>query len=397
MLDWGNTTRKGFTPVPRLFLNNYVAMGITCGEAMCVIHILDYSWDGSKPFPKIATVADKMGLSEATVRSYVRNLRNNGFLKTHNRKGRSNAYDFSPLFERLKACIEEAGGDTQVFENLPTKVVIELLDASAQDDLEKVQEAAIDEEVNKRVQAKIRQRADEKAEQTLPENKGTLSENKESPPEPELAKAPEKPLSVTETYNESPKNSNSPYRRIRSKTKALKDLSVPDLLARAQMTDASQLPSGSENRNGQTAKMAKRNKRVRKFLSKDPSEYHSNDMELVFRTAWKATEWKSPPSSFTGKDRGLAKKLIEQFGAANTAEVIKATIVQWGRIKEEFPQLNGYPSVGMIFGFRSSLFPLVLEGDLDKAAKGPSWGSHAPDGKQTPEGEESGWFGVDLD
>ena len=101
MLDWGGTSERGFVAVSRTFLRSYRELGLTLEEAMLVIMILEFSWGSSLPYPSVSTLANRTGKTPKTVRRYLRALRSKGFLRTKPRKGRSNAYDFGPLFSRL--------------------------------------------------------------------------------------------------------------------------------------------------------------------------------------------------------------------------------------------------------------------------------------------------------
>lgn len=93
---------KGYTIVSRKFLQGYRQLGITFEEAMLIIHLMDYTFSNSTPFPKIATIANHTGKSDKTIRRQIRSLRAKGYLRTRVRYGRSNAYDFSALLEILE-------------------------------------------------------------------------------------------------------------------------------------------------------------------------------------------------------------------------------------------------------------------------------------------------------
>ena len=68
---------------------------------MLIIHLMDYTFSNSTPFPKIATICNHTGKSDKTIRRQIRSLRAKGYLKTRARYGRSNAYDFSALIAAL--------------------------------------------------------------------------------------------------------------------------------------------------------------------------------------------------------------------------------------------------------------------------------------------------------
>lgn len=112
-------------------------------------------------------------------------------------------------------------------------------------------------------------------------------------------------------------------------------------------------------------------KKLNKFMEKDPSDYNSHDMELVMAASWKERGWKTPPPRFTKRDLGHAKSLIEQYGAEITCDVIKKVVSDWEFFVSKF-NIKGYPSMPIIFGFRNSFFPLIIDGEIN--AK-PNWGS----------------------
>jgi len=59
------------------------------------------------PFPKIGTLAKRMLRSEQSVRTALRSLENKGYLRRQMRSGRTNLFDFQPLFNKLEKMMEE--------------------------------------------------------------------------------------------------------------------------------------------------------------------------------------------------------------------------------------------------------------------------------------------------
>jgi len=90
-------------------MRGYRELGITLEEAMIILHLMDYAFNGSTPFPKVSTLATITGKHSNTVRSYIRSLRAKGYLETRARYGRSNAYDFSGLMQALEDPIQNLG------------------------------------------------------------------------------------------------------------------------------------------------------------------------------------------------------------------------------------------------------------------------------------------------
>lgn len=323
MLDWGGTTDKGFTAVSRAFLQHYVRLGISMEEAMLILHVLDYAWNGSVPFPKVATLCRYSGKSEKTIRTYIRSLRNKGLLKTRSRQGRSNEYDFSPLFSRLKevATLPSHPDEKPVAKAVPQE--IELLDAP---------EVSVTEETT-----------------------------------------PDLPTQATQV---SPSRSTRIVQQPKNNTGTLSRT-----IEQAMSVASAQSKGRKKARTSPTAA-----KRVRSFLEKDPRQYNCNDMELVLGIAWKETGWKTPPPKFTSRDRKHAKDLISHYGASNVARVIKEAIGGWtdysGRLN-----VNGYPSMPLFWGYRNSIFPMVLDGKGKKKGAGTQF----DESTSREDGSEIGW------
>lgn len=131
--------------------------------------------------------------------------------------------------------------------------------------------------------------------------------------------------------------------------------------------------------------------RLKDFNDKSPDQYNANDIELVMARAWHRKGWKTPPPRFTLRDRKHAKDLIINYGADTVTLVIERAISSWEVLTPKMNLNNAYPSMGIIFGYRNSIFPLIIDGGLEGSE--PSWGSHFDRNKDSsPEGEEKvGW------
>lgn len=130
-------------------------------------------------------------------------------------------------------------------------------------------------------------------------------------------------------------------------------------------------------------------KKSQDFSEKSPESYNVNDIEQVLASAWQSKGWRTPPGSFTMRDKGNAKRLIETYGPAVVADVITKAISQWESLCPKLRLSGAYPSIGLIYGYRNSIFPLMIDGD--NSAK-PSWGSHFDREKDSaPTGKTIGW------
>lgn len=151
---------------------------------------------------------------------------------------------------------------------------------------------------------------------------------------------------------------------------------------------AAQAREKEKRRRPKKAAHSRAEKRREKFEAKKPEQYNANDMELVFAEAYEERSWRYPPR-FGGKERALMKRLIEEYGAAETARVIADVVKNWERFVGEFRLDGGYPSPAVVFGFRTSFFPRVLDGPLTEGS--PGWGAHFDETKIRPESERTGW------
>lgn len=97
---------QGFVMTPTLFLRAYAHLKPFClthGEAMFVIHVMQYKWDENAPFPSYPTIAKQMGVSPKSAQRYAASLEQKKFLKREARTGATNRFDLTPLFDALKA------------------------------------------------------------------------------------------------------------------------------------------------------------------------------------------------------------------------------------------------------------------------------------------------------
>jgi hypothetical protein len=100
---------KGFVVMPTLFLQVYARMKpeITPGEAMFILHLMEFKWDKDHPYPGYKTLARRMGRSEKAAQGHAQNLQVKGYLRRQVRKGETNKFDLTPLFDALLAKANE--------------------------------------------------------------------------------------------------------------------------------------------------------------------------------------------------------------------------------------------------------------------------------------------------
>lgn len=94
----------GFVPVSTFFLENYHRLKpyhLTYGEAMFVIHLMQFKWDESKPYPAYKTIAARMHVSDKTARRWAAELEGKGYLHREKRVAQTNLFDLSGLMRAL--------------------------------------------------------------------------------------------------------------------------------------------------------------------------------------------------------------------------------------------------------------------------------------------------------
>jgi len=111
---WGHGAlfNKGYVVVPTLFLRHYATLKpfpITPGEALFILHLMEFKWDAREPFPGYKLLGRRMGVSDKMARRYAKSLETKKYLRRRLRIGQTNRFDLVPLFDAiLKAAAKEA-------------------------------------------------------------------------------------------------------------------------------------------------------------------------------------------------------------------------------------------------------------------------------------------------
>ena len=83
-------TQRGFTQIPNAILTD---KNLTVGAKLAYAMLLKYAWGDDACFPGQQKLADDMGAGERSIRSYLKELENSGFLQVKQRcLGRTNVY-----------------------------------------------------------------------------------------------------------------------------------------------------------------------------------------------------------------------------------------------------------------------------------------------------------------
>lgn len=104
---WHSSLKEeGFVPVSTFFIENYHRLkpfDLTYGEAMFVIHLMQYKWNEAAPFPAYKTIAQRMHVSAKSVRRMAASLEQKGYLHREMRIGETNRFHLSGLMKALAA------------------------------------------------------------------------------------------------------------------------------------------------------------------------------------------------------------------------------------------------------------------------------------------------------
>jgi len=105
-----NLFDRGFLVVPTLFLHHYAHLKphpLTPGEALFVLHLMEFKWDAKAPFPGYKTLAARMGISDKMTRRYAQGLEAKKYLQREMRVGQTNRFDLTPLFDALSKAVDQ--------------------------------------------------------------------------------------------------------------------------------------------------------------------------------------------------------------------------------------------------------------------------------------------------
>jgi hypothetical protein len=99
----------GYTMVPSMFFALQAELGLTCQQAMMLLHLMDHWWHISTglPWPSKKTLATRLRRDERTVQRILTELEDEGLIERQARfyesgGQKSNAYDLTGLISRLK-------------------------------------------------------------------------------------------------------------------------------------------------------------------------------------------------------------------------------------------------------------------------------------------------------
>lgn len=93
-----------------------------------------------------------------------------------------------------------------------------------------------------------------------------------------------------------------------------------------------------------------------RYKDKEIAEYNTNDLAFYFREKYeKITGVRY--GRITNKERGHLKELLDTFGAEVVAKGIDYLMENYHTL------ISGYPSIAVLYGFRTSIIPLAVKGN----------------------------------
>jgi len=93
-----------------------------------------------------------------------------------------------------------------------------------------------------------------------------------------------------------------------------------------------------------------------RYKDKEITEYNANDLAFYFREKYeKITGVRY--GRITNKERGHLKELLDTFGAEVVAKGIDYLMKNYHTL------ISGYPSIAVLYGFRTSIIPLAVKGN----------------------------------
>ena len=96
--------RTRHVAIVRGFLHEYSTLNppLTSGEALFVIHLMDFKWGEEAPWPSYRKLAKRMGVSDKMVRRHAQSLATKGYLMREVRRAQTNRFHLNGLFRALE-------------------------------------------------------------------------------------------------------------------------------------------------------------------------------------------------------------------------------------------------------------------------------------------------------
>jgi DNA-binding MarR family transcriptional regulator len=112
---WGGKPvlfENGFLAVPNTFLRYVGKLNppLNPAEILFILELMTFKWGERAPFPGYKTLADRMGISQPYARKLARSLEDKNYLKRRIRRGQTNRFFLTGLFDELERLVIERRG-----------------------------------------------------------------------------------------------------------------------------------------------------------------------------------------------------------------------------------------------------------------------------------------------
>jgi hypothetical protein len=344
---------------------------LTALDLLVVMLIMQRATVDKMPTVSLEELASTMGRSESTVRRSVVKMREAGYVRTSRGAGRVHRYDFRPLRVLVqKIAVGFPEEDCKISRCEDTPEIMQLLspyNAESLNEEEIAQEQLRREEFLKNSPEATNERPLAQSKRSKEHKYVLLSDDELPEPPPGLVKkkttAPLRPVTPAPS-------------KVRPRTpepKKPRRGSLPTPKPDKPVTPLEQVISNAFKRSASTATRVPMNlagRREAKDLCKleaaKPENYNVNHIETLFRISW-GENWETPPGRFTMKDKGICKRLLEEYGGASLAKVVTEVVTNWQRFVNKYG-VNGRPSMSVIYGYRGSWISEVLDGEVESTA-----------------------------
>lgn len=79
---WGDAALPGWQALPDVLLKQQTVLGLSATDMLVAINLLSYWWYAdSLPFPRVRTIADRMGVTARTVQRSIQKLIEKGYFE----------------------------------------------------------------------------------------------------------------------------------------------------------------------------------------------------------------------------------------------------------------------------------------------------------------------------
>jgi len=119
-----------------------------------------------------------------------------------------------------------------------------------------------------------------------------------------------------------------------------------------------------------------------------PAQWAVSHLLKYFEIRWFEQNWKTPLPSWKAKDRANAKRILEDFGAGSK-DLVDYLFDNYAQLRSQL-NLTSLPTMGVLWGFRSSIAPMAL-GDVTHSSNTKGWGSSHDSSQERNDGDEMGW------